>query len=30
MGKNLIKSRNRERKIPNVPMKVRISVVEGE
>jgi hypothetical protein len=30
MGKNLMNSRNSERKIPNVPMKVRISVVEGE
>jgi hypothetical protein len=30
MGRNRINSKKSERKIPNVPMKVRISVVEGE
>jgi hypothetical protein len=30
MGRKRMKSRKRDRKMPNVPIKVRISVVEGE
>jgi hypothetical protein len=30
MGRKRMNNKNRERKIPNVPTKVKISVVEGE